>query len=150
MLLVAATLWLLAWGFVGVSIIVATTSGTPAGTIDAAVQSVGGFYLTAVRTLRQFALSTTVAPRWVDVGYAVLAVVPILVHLFLLSAVVTFYSDDDADPVGLLLLITLGIPLGAGALIGSVAFDLGAQLLTLSTIGVGVAVLPFGYAVVRA
>jgi len=106
-------------------------------------------YLTAVKTLRQFALSTTVSPRWVDVGYAALAVVPILIHLFLLSGVISFYTDNDADPVGLLLLITFGIPLGAAALIGSAVFHLGAQLLTLSTIGVGVVFLPFSYAFVR-
>ena len=150
MLLVAAALWLLAWGFVGVSIIVATTSGAPAGAVDVAVQSVGGFYLTAVATLRRFALSTTVSPRWVDVGYAALAVVPIFVHLFFLSGVVSFYSDDADDPVGLLLLITFGLPLGVGALIGSAVFRLGAQLLTLSTVGVGVVLLPFGYALARA
>jgi len=150
MLLVAAGLWLLAWGFVAVSIIVATTSGAPAGAVDVAVQSVGGFYLTAVATLRQFASSTTVSPRWVDVGYAALAVVPIFVHLFFLSGMVSFYGDDADDPVGLLLLITFGLPLGGGALIGSAVFHLGAQLLTLSTIGVGVVLLPFGYALVRA
>lgn len=60
---------------------------------------------------------------------------------------ISFYTDDDADPVGLLLLITLGVPLGAGALIGSAVFHLGAQL-TLSTIEVGVVLLPVGYALV--
>jgi hypothetical protein len=149
MVLVAAALWLMAWGFVGVSIIVATTSGAPAGAVDAVVQSVGGFYLTAVATLRQFALSTTVSPRWVDVGYAALATVPLFVHLFLLSGVISFYSDDAESP-GLVLLLTLGLPLSVGALIGSAAFYLGAQLLTLSTIGVGVVLVPFAYALVRA
>jgi hypothetical protein len=119
--------------------------------VDIAVQSVGEFYLTAVATLRQFAASTTVSPRWVDVGYAALAVVPIFIHLFLLSGVMAFHSDDsDDDPAGLLILITLGFPLGVGALTGSAVFHLGAQLLTLSTIGIGVVIIPFGYAFVRA
>ncbi len=112
-MLVAAALWLLRWGFVGVSIIVATVSGAPAGAVDAAVQSVGGSYLTAVKTLRQFALSTTVSPRWVDVGYAALATVPIFVHLFLLSGVTSLYCDDADDPAGVLLIIT-GTPARGG------------------------------------
>ncbi|MBB6646382.1 hypothetical protein [Halobellus ruber] len=150
MILVAAALWLMAWGFVGVSIIVATTSGAPAGAVDAVVQGVGEFYLTAVATLRQFALSTTVSPRWVDVGYAALATVPIFIHLFLLSGVISVYTDDAAESPGLVLLFTLGLPLSVGALIGSAVFYLGAQLLTLSTIGVGVVLVPFAYAFVRA
>jgi len=143
-ILSAVALWLLLWGFVGVSIIVAATSGAPVGTVDAIVQSVGGFYITAVRTLRQFAASTTVSPRWVDVGYAALAAVPLLIHVVLAWGAIT---SDDLDrevsdlTAGVIFLTALGAPLGAAV------FYLGAQLLTISVISVGIVFVPVIYTV---
>jgi hypothetical protein len=143
---VAAALWLLAWGFVGVSIIVATTSGPPAGAVDAVVQSVGEFYLTAVRTLRQFAMSTTVSPRWVDVAYAAFAVITVLIHLFLLSGDLVLHRRRRRPGR------TVAAHHARGSTGGGSADRLGrlpsGRTLTLSTIGVGVVLLPFGYALV--
>jgi len=143
MILGAILLWLLTWGFVGVSIIVATTSGAPAGTVDAVVQSVGGFYLTAVRTLRQFASATTVSPRWVDVAYAALASIPLFIHLVALWIATTMDADGEVSnfTVGLTFFVALGAPIGAAV------FYLGAQLLTLAVISVGVVFVPMVYTV---
>ncbi|GGJ14769.1 hypothetical protein GCM10008995_25810 [Halobellus salinus] len=139
----AILVWLLTWGFVGVSIIVATTSGAPAGTVDAVVQSVGGFYLTAVRTLRQFASATTVSPRWVDVAYAALASIPLFIHLLVLWIATTIDSDDGVSnfTIGLTFFVALGAPLGAAV------FYLGAQLLTIAVISIGVVFVPMVYTI---
>lgn len=133
--------WLLAWGFVGVSIIVATTSGAPAGGIDAAVQSIGGFYIAAVRTLRQFAVSTTVPPRWVDIGYAALASIPLFIHIFLSWTGSTLDTEDEPSDgmTALFILVPLVLPLGAAV------FYLGAQLLTIGVLSLGVGLIPLGY-----
>lgn len=141
MLLGALSLWLLAWGFVGMSIVVATTSGAPAGGLDAVIQAVGEFYLTTVRTLRQFGVSTTVSPRWVDVGYAALAGIPIFIHLFITWVGVTLHNDDgpSSSVTGLLIFVPLVAPLGAAV------FYLGAQLLTMGILSIGVALVPLAY-----
>lgn len=142
MLLGALAVWLLMWGFVGVSIIVATTSGAPTGGVDVAVQSAGGFYITAVRTLRQFGVSTTVSPRWVDIGYAALASIPLFIHIFI-SWVGATLDTEDSEPgnamVGLAFLVPLGVPLGAAV------FYLGAQLLAIAVLSLGVAFVTLVY-----
>ncbi|MGQ4556348.1 hypothetical protein [Halobellus sp. GM3] len=141
MVFVATALWLLAWGFVGVSIVLATTSGASASAVDLVLHSVGEFYLTAVHTLRAFAAATTLPPRWVDVGYAVLSAVPMGIHFFLLAvAAVPADSDEGFDFV--FALGTLTIVLG---LLGASLLYVGAQLLVLSVIGVGVSLLPLAY-----
>lgn len=150
MVFLTTALWLVAWGFVGASIVIATTSGAPAGVVDLAVQSVGNFYLTAVATLRQFALSTTVSPRWVDVGYAVLAIVPVFVHFFVLATAIKWSKSTPEEGNGPENLLLTGVAGGIVALIGASVFNLGAQLLTLSIVGVGVVSVPFGYALLRA
>lgn len=141
MLLGAMALWLFLSGFVGASIIVATTSGAPVGGVDAAVQSAGGFYLTTVRTLREFAVSTTVSPRWVDAGYAALSSILLVVHLFFSWAGATL--DVEGGPsdamTGLFLLVPLVLPLGAAV------FYLGAQLLTIGILSLGVGFIPLMY-----
>ena len=121
----------------------ATTSGAPAGTVDAVVQSVGGFYLTAVRTLRQFASATTVSPRWVDVAYAALASIPLFIHLLVLWFATTTDTDDEVSDftAGLTFFVALGAPIGAAV------FYLGAQLLTLAVVSLGVVFIPVVYTI---
>ncbi|QCC46418.1 hypothetical protein [Halobellus limi] len=138
---VASALWLLAWGFVGVSIVLATTSGPPASVLDLLLQGVGEFYLQSVETLRVFAAATTLPRRWVDVGYAVLAAVPLSVHFFIF-AVAAVPRESDA---GLDFLFNFAVGTVVVGVLGAGLLYLGAQLLVLSAVGVGVSLVPLAY-----
>jgi hypothetical protein len=142
MVLVASAIWLVAWGFVATSIVVATTSSAPATPIDVAVQGVGRFYLQSVETLRAFAAATTLPARWVDIGYAVLAALPIVIHFFILAVALMSYTEDDA---AFEIVFYTGAAVLLIGVIGAGILQLGAQLLILAVLGVGVSLLPLGY-----
>ncbi|MFB6092838.1 MAG: hypothetical protein ABEK02_07500 [Haloquadratum sp.] len=95
MVFLATALWFVVWGYVGASIVLATTSEAPASTVDVLVQGLGEFYLQSVATLDVFATATTLPARWVDVGYAVLAGIPLAVHFFLLAVALVAYDGGD-------------------------------------------------------
>jgi hypothetical protein len=134
--------WLLAWGFVGASIVVASTSGDPTTVTDSLIQFVGLFYLDTVSTLREFTELTAIAPRWTDAGYAVVSVVPLGVHVFLATAAAAY---PDEEPLGAGdAVFGLGTIVGFCAVLAGLVFGLGAQLLAGSIIAVGIGVAMFG------
>jgi len=138
---IASALWLLAWGFVGVSIVLATTSDPPASVLDILLHGLGEFYLQSVETLRVFAAATTLPSRWVDVVYAVLAPVPLSIHFFIF-AVAAVPRDSEA---GLDFVFNLTVGTVVVGVLGASLLYLGAQLLVLSVIGVGVSLVPLAY-----
>ena len=134
--------WLLLWGVVGSSLVVATTTPAPTTAIGLLFQAPGQFYLEAVRTLRQFALLTTVPARWTDVGYAVVAMIPLLIHFLLVGAAADWTVERSTDGPGFVeMIFVVGAPLATLGLIGAAAFELGAQLLVVSIIALGVGFL---------
>jgi len=134
--------WLFVWGTVAASIVVTSTSAPASGAIDTAIRLPGSFYLDAVRTLRQFALLTTIPARWTDVGYAALSIVPLSIHIVLTGFGVQNAAeqyDEDWD-LGINVIV-IGVAPSLLAVIGAAVFYLGAQLLTVSLVGVAVGLL---------
>ena len=141
--------WLLLWGYVAASVVVTFTSAPSPGLIDAVFRAPGTFYLDAVRTLRDFALLTTVPARWTDVGYAAVSVVPLVIHFLVAGVGVDIAADEywrDSDAGAYFLLV--GIVLATVAVLGAALLGLGAQLLVVSLVAVGVALLTLGFSLV--
>lgn len=132
------SVWLCSWGFVGASVVIASTSGEPATVIDVLLQSVGSLYLSMVATLEEFAELTAISPRWTDVGYAVLALIPFALHVYL-SVRVNAQWEDDIDAGDFIFFIaSLG---GVLAFLVGLLFGLGAQVLSVSILAVGIGVV---------
>lgn len=133
--------WLFAWGFVGASIVVASTSGDPVTVTDSLIQFVGSFYLGTVSTLREFAEMTAISARWTDAGYALVSVVPVGLHVFLATAAAAY---PDEEPLGAGdAVFGIGTIVGFCAILGGLIFGLGAQVLAGSLIAVGIGVAMF-------
>lgn len=134
--------WLLLWGFVGASLVIATTTPPPASAVEFLLQGPGQVYLEGVLTLRQFALLTTIPARWTDVGYAVVAMIPLAIHFLLVGLAADWAAGTSADGPGFVeMIFVVGVPLGILALFGAAALELGAQLLVVSIIALGVGFL---------
>lgn len=141
--------WLLGWGFVGLSVVLASTAGAPAGPVDALLQSVGQFYLDATATLQEFAGLTAIPPRWTDALYSLAATVPLGFHIFAGTAAASDPgSGDEVD--GGDFVFGLGTIVAFCAVLGGLIFGLGAELLAVSIVAVGLGLLLFGLAVALA
>lgn len=139
--------WLLGWGYVGLSVVLASTAGVPGGAVDTLLQSVGLFYLDATGTLRQFADLTAIPPRWTDALYALVATLPLGFHVFIGTAAASEPgADDEVD--GGDFVFGVGTFVGFCAVLGALLFGLGAQLLAISIVSVGLALVVFGLRVV--
>jgi hypothetical protein len=139
--------WLLGWGFVGLSVVLASTAGAPAGPVDALLQSVGLFYLDATATLQDFAGLTAIPARWTDALYALVATVPLGFHVFTGTAAAS-EPDSRNEVDGGDFVFGLGTIVGFCALLGALIFGLGAELLAVSIVSVllGLVVLGLGIA----
>ncbi|WP_276257498.1 hypothetical protein [Haloglomus litoreum] len=139
--------WLLGWGFVGLSVILASTAGAPAGPVDALLQSVGLFYLDATGTLQEFAGLTAIPARWTDALYALVATIPLGFHVFTGTGAAS--EPDSGDEVdGGDFVFGIGTIVGFCAILGALLFGLGAELLAISIVSVllGLVVLGLGIA----
>jgi len=134
--------WLLLWGAVGASLVIATTTPPPTTGVELLLQGPGQFYLEAVLTLRQFALLTTIPARWTDIGYAVVAMIPLSIHFLLVGLAADWAAGTSLDgPQFAEMVFVVGVPLAILGFFGAAAFELGAQLLVVSIIAVGVGFL---------
>lgn len=139
---VQLTVWLCSWGFVGASVVLASTSGEPTTVVEMLLQSVGSLYLSTVATLEEFTELTAISPRWTDAGYAVLSLIPFGVHAFM-AVGVNEHRDDDIDAGDFIFFIGV---LGAFiALLVGLLFGLGAQVLTISLLAVGVGLAMYAF-----
>jgi len=134
--------WLLLWGVVGASLVITTTTPAPTTALGLLFQSPGQFYLEGVLTLRQFALLTTIPARWTDVGYAVVATIPLMIHFSLVGLAADLTVARSSDGPGFVeMIFVVGVPLALLALFGAAALELGAQLLVVSLLALGVGFL---------
>ncbi|MFB6252139.1 MAG: hypothetical protein ABEI27_10735 [Halobellus sp.] len=87
--------------------------------------------------------------RWTDVGYAALSVVPLGIHFFVTgvgidAAAEQYWNDSDAG----ITFLFVGVVIATAAIPGAILLELGAQLLVLSLLGIGVALLTLAFAIV--
>jgi hypothetical protein len=141
--------WLLGWGFVGLSVVLASTAGAPAGPVDALLQSVGLFYLDATGTLQNFAGLTAIPARWTDALYALAATVPLGFHVFIGTGAAS-EPDSGNEVDGGDFVFGMGTLVGFFAVLGALLFGLGAELLAVSIVSVGLGLLLFGLGIALA